>query len=293
MNPLMIASIVGVVGIVGAVVYQNMPEKGDEPPSDESRKESEEDLSDLQEPEKPDAGEPVVPEPGLPPNQPPVEPIPEPPPVIPDRIPPPDKTNVVYDATGKFPLTWEAPRPDLPGGTIQQYNNTQIYEAYRRGDRSFCEHPKLSNFCSSFEAQKGIEERRMQMLDLLQLGVSPSDPRTDLERLLDITNWNGLQQYRDGNVVTPALPFNTLPTKEYYDTQCRNQRIGYDYNDGGRSFRGFSQDECNLLANNYPVRWLPESGGCTLRLTRPDGGSEMGGNFSTGCGPLPKFSDAQ
>jgi hypothetical protein len=290
----MIASLVGVVGIVGAVIYQNMPEKGDEPPSDKSREESAEDLQEFQEPKEPDAGEPTIPEPGLPPGQPPVEPIPEPTkPTIPERTPPPDKQNVVYDATGKFPLTWEVPRPDLPQGFTQEFNTLQITEAYRRGDRSFCEHPKLRNYCSSFEAQKGIEERRQQAMDAQLLGISPEDPRSDLERLLDVTLWNGVQQYIDKEHYVPVLPYNTYASADYLNSQCRQQRIGFDFNEPGVGvMRGFSQDECNLLANKYPVRWFPNGGGCIMELEK-DGHRSMGTNFSSACGPLPKFSDAQ
>jgi hypothetical protein len=290
----MIASLVGVVGIVGVVAYQNMPEKGDEPPSDDSRNDSKNDLDELNNPKEPDAGEPVIPEPGLPPNQPPVDPIPPTKPVIPDRIPPPDKMNVVYDATGKFPLTWEVPRPDLPGGFAQEYNRNQITEAYRRGDRSFCEHPKLRNTCSSFEAQKGIEERRQQAIDAQLLGISPEDPRTELERLMDLTLWNGSVAFTETERFVPALPYNTRASAEYLDTQCRQQRIGFDYKDPGYNDiqRGFSQDECNKLANNYPVRWFPNGGGCIMVMEK-DGRQSMGTNFSSACGALPKFSDAQ
>jgi hypothetical protein len=291
----MIASIVGVAGIVGAVVYQNMPEKGDEPPDDESRKKSADDLDDLNKPKDPPPAEPTIPAPGLPPNQPPVEPIPEPTkPIVPDRIPPPDKTNVVYDATGKFPLYWEVPAPDLGADmTRKEYNRTQITEAYLRGDRSFCEGP-LRNFCGAIEAQKGIEDRRQQAIDAQILGISPEDPRTDLERLMDLTLWNGSYAFTETPRVAPALPYNTRASAEYLDTQCRQQKIGFDYKDPGYNDiqRGFSQDECNKLANNYPVRWFPNGGGCIMVMEK-DGRQSMGTNFSTGCGALPKFSDAQ
>jgi len=289
----MIASLVGVLGVVGIVVYQNMPEKGDEPPDDETRKESVEDLKDFQkDPEGPE-GEPTVPEPG----QAPVDPIPDPPKeVIPERIPPPDRTDVIKDQTGKFELYWKTVSKDGDGKdiAIPQFNPTQIFEAYRRGDRTFCEGP-LANYCDRFKSATELEARRQASIEAQLKGISPKDPRTDLERLLDLSLWNGVQQYFDGVHNVPALGYNDHPSAEYLNTQCRTQRIGYEFNEPGfGTLRGFSQDECNKLANNFPVTWNPGDGTCVQRLENPRTGQpKTGTSFSSACGPLPKFSDAQ